>query len=74
MKEIIIKEINTRSEEYDQLLYFRNKLLREPLGLNLFDEDLQDDARDIILVVMQEDEIVGCVMLHPKDGQTVKLR
>ena len=74
MKEIEIKEINTRSEEYEDLLFFRNRLLRAPLGLDLFTEDLSDDAKDLIIVAKQGNEIVGCVMLHPLNNEVIKLR
>ncbi len=74
MQEIIIKEINSRSEEYPQLVQFRNRMLRQPLGLDIYAEDLSDDEKDIILLVMQDVEIVGCVMLHPVDENTAKLR
>lgn len=72
--ELHIAEINTQSKEYPQLLEFRNQWLRLPLGLNLFDEDLNCDEDDCILVVMDNDVIVGCIMLHPFDKKTVKFR
>jgi N-acetylglutamate synthase-like GNAT family acetyltransferase len=72
--ECYIAEINTQSKEYPQLLEFRNQWLRLPLGLNLFDEDLSDDEQDRTLVVMQDDAIAGCIMLHPIDKKTVKFR
>lgn len=74
MEEIFIKEINVASKEYPQLLEFRHQLLRVPIGLDLFEEDLSDDKEDMILVVMQGKEIVGCVMLHPLDDGKIKLR
>lgn len=74
MKDISVKEINTGSEEYKQLLHFRNRLLREPLGLNLFEEDLSDDAKDYIIIAMDGVDIIGCVMLHPIDDEVIKLR
>lgn len=74
MQEITITEISSKSADYPQLLEFRNELLRRPLGLNLFEEDLSDDHDDIILIVKQGEEIVGCVMLHPIDEHTIKLR
>ena len=74
MKEVIVKEIETGTPEYQQLLQFRNKLLRRPLGLDLFAEDLSDDEEDIILAAVDNQEIVGCVMLHPIDEHAVKLR
>ena len=74
MKEISIEEIEVTSTDYQDLLQFRNKLLREPLGLNLFDEDLSGDSNDIILIAKEAGKIIGCVMLQPADDTTVKLR
>jgi N-acetylglutamate synthase-like GNAT family acetyltransferase len=74
MKEPVIKHITTHYAEYQALLNFRNELLRKPLGLDLFSEDLSDDEKDFIIIAQQEDEIVGCLMLHPVDKKIVKLR
>lgn len=74
MEEFVITQINTSSPDYQELLEFRNELLRRPLGLNLFEEDLSDDAQDFILVAKQQGEIIGCVMLHPKENNVIKLR
>lgn len=74
MKQVAINEINTRSDEYELLLHFRHELLRQPLGLNLFEEDLSDDEQDFILVAMQDEAIIGCVMLHPVNDEVIKLR
>ena len=72
--EIEIKEINHKAVEYEQLLHFRNRLLRQPLGLDLFQEDLSEDTKDYIIVALRGNKIVGCVMLQPKDEHVVKLR
>lgn len=72
--ELAINEISFNSEEYQALLHFRNQWLRQPLGLNLMDEDLSMDKQDKILVVQQYDEIVGCIMIHPVDEHQVKFR
>lgn len=74
MKEITIEEVDVTNDDYQHLLHFRNRLLREPLGLNLFEEDLSRDADDIILVAKSAGTIVGCVMLQPVDDATIKLR
>jgi predicted GNAT family N-acyltransferase len=74
MKEVIVTEIQTGTPEYQQLLHFRNELLRRPLGLDLFAEDLSDDEQDIILAAVDNKKIVGCVMLHPIDKDCIKLR
>lgn len=72
--ELHITEINTQSVVYSQLLEFRNQWLRLPLGLNLFDEDLSCDEDDSILVVMENEVVAGCIMLHPINKKTVKFR
>ncbi len=75
MNEIEIKEISTASHEYQRLLQFRNRLLRLPLGLDLFKEDFGDDTKDFIIVAVNKlQDIIGCVMLQPLDDQVVKLR
>jgi N-acetylglutamate synthase-like GNAT family acetyltransferase len=38
------------------------------------DEDLSDDNRDIILVVKNNETIVGCIMLHPLCEKKIKFR
>lgn len=72
--ELAINEINFNSAEYESLLIFRNQWLRQPLGLNLMEEDLSMDEEDRMLVVQQADEIVGCIMIHPIDAHQVKFR
>lgn len=74
MKELIIEEISVIDKAYDDLVTFRNELLRKPLGLNLLDEDLSEDANDIILIAVLLNKIVGCVMLQPKKEKEIKLR
>ena len=74
MKEVIISKITTSDPKYKKLLHFRNELLRKPLGLDLFTEDLSDDDKDIILVAEDKENIVGCVMLHPVSESNIKLR
>lgn len=74
MEELFIKQISTKDPEYQQLLHFRNRILREPLGMNLMKEDLSGEKHEYILLVMQGREILGCVMLRPQKGKTIKLR
>src|SRR5690606_22404668 len=74
MEDFYIKEISTEDPEYLQLLGFGNRILRQPLGLNLMDEDLSGEEKEFILVAMQGDEILGCVQLQPQEDKTIKLR
>lgn len=66
--------IDYASPFYQQVLDLRNRILREPLGLNLFDEDLREDQDQYILVVLKDDIVKACLMLKILDKDTVKLR
>jgi len=74
MTQVEIREINSEDDEYGPLLHFRNRLLREPLGLNLFEEDLTEEADDFMLIALLERKILGCVLLRPMDEKCIKLR
>lgn len=68
--------IKYKSREYDQMLALRTKVLREPLGLNFSDKDLQADEDDILLGLISADtnQMVACCILSPIDEVEVKLR
>jgi len=74
MNNIIIKEINAHAPEYREVWQLREDVLRKPLGLSLKDEDLSADFEDIILIALGDNNVVGCVMLHPLHDGIIKLR
>lgn len=69
-----LKFISTQSEYYPALLQFRDEWLRQPLGLSLFEEDLSEEQNDTIIMAMDKEQIIGCVLLQKKDEHTYKLR
>lgn len=71
---ITIRRIYSTDSTYTQLLAFRNRLLRVPLGLNLYEESLAAESADIMLIAEASTTLCGCVMLHLLDKQTVQLR
>lgn len=66
--------IDMGSEAYEDFVRFRNEVLRKPLGLSIYDEDLSGDKEDVMIAAYEDGKIIGCVMLHPVDGETIKLR
>lgn len=68
-----VKQITVNDPEYQEVLKLRDKILRVPLGLSLWHEDLSGDVHDIILAALQDETVVGCVMLTPKET-SLKLR
>jgi N-acetylglutamate synthase-like GNAT family acetyltransferase len=71
---IAIKRIATGTAEYEQMLELRDRVLRIPLGLSVRNDNLRQDEHDVLLVAHQVSAIIGCVILHPVDKETVRLR
>ena len=53
------------SVEYKHSLLIRDHVLRKPLGMRLEDEDLSREGDYLHLVAVDEDRVVGCVVLVP---------
>jgi len=68
------KAITPRDKEYADVFALREEILRRPLGLSLHDEDLGNEVNEYILVAEEEDIIVACLILTPRNKQMVQLR
>lgn len=73
MKSEQIRIIKYASLEYEQELRLRNEVLRIPLGMNLYDEDLSMDAHDIHIGFFKDDILIGILLLSPKQDY-IKMR
>ena len=69
-----LREVTHGSERYRELVAFRRRILRAPLGLDFTAEQLAAERSDIHIAAYLEGELVGCVVLTAVDGSTVKLR
>jgi predicted GNAT family N-acyltransferase len=69
-----LKIIEHGSEEYQQMVALRNDILRKPLGLHFDREELDGEARHILIGAFEEELMLGCCMLVEEDSQTVRLR
>ena len=74
MQSLKFKRILTTDKEYEQVFELREELLRKPIGMSLHDEDLSNEVNDHILGVFDNDTLVACLILTPKDEHTVQLR
>lgn len=74
MDEIMILQIAWGSKEYREELELRNKLLRVPLGMSLFTEDLSGEEKDIHIGAFIQHQLVGVMVLTRLDGACVKMR
>ena len=72
--EITIREIFYSSEEYKEVLRVRDEVLRKPLGMSLYDENLDGDKTDIHIAAFDGEIIVGVLLLKPVNKSEVKMR
>jgi len=70
-----IQKINTDQPEYKEVLDLRNSVLRKPLGMNLFDENLEQEKEEIIFGLFDETQkLLATVQFKIIKNGTVKLR
>lgn len=72
--EIQIREIKHNTEEYDQELELRDKVLRKPLGLSLYDENLDAEQHDFHIGAFINGTLVGVMILTRLNTGNVKMR
>jgi predicted GNAT family N-acyltransferase len=66
--------IDYTSEWYTKSVELRDRILRKPLGLSLNDDDVFDDKNQYIVIGLQDEKLVACVMLKIVDTQVIKFR
>jgi len=69
-----LKEIEYNSPEYKQELELRDKVLRKPLGMSLFVENLDADKNDVHIGAFIHHQLVGVLILTRLDDDQVKMR
>lgn len=69
-----VRLVEHGSEEYEATIRLRDRVLRAPLGLSFTPEQLAAEAADLHLACFLDGDLAGCLVLTPKDGETVKMR
>lgn len=68
------KLIEWNSMEYQNELDLRNRILRLPLGLNLYEEDLSRDKSDIHFGIFRGNHLLGTAIFSPFPNNTAQVR
>ncbi len=66
--------ITTAHPYYAQVIALRQLVLRAPLGLDIYNDDLDAEVNQQIFVAEEGGIVKGCLLLAHKDAQTFKLR
>lgn len=69
-----LKQIDHGTKEYKQMVALRYQILRQPLGLNFSNEELEKEKNDLLIAAFDDDDMLGCCMLTEKNSQTLRIR
>lgn len=74
MNSILVERINIKHPHFAAVFALRESVLRQPLGLSLYNEDTSSDAEDEIFIALQKEKVIGCVMMKTINQEEQKLR
>ncbi len=74
MKSTQIREIRYHSKDYQTSLLLRDAVLRVPLGLHLFDEDLSKEKDDQHIGAFVGSQLVGIMIMTKVNDDILKMR
>ncbi len=69
-----IRLIPINAEEYRSVFDLRERVLRQPLGQSLHNDDLSGEVHELTLAALEDGQVQGCVMLRPLPDGELKLR
>lgn len=70
----VVTEVEYGSEDYKKTVRLRDKVMREPLGLSIDNDDLSFERNATVLAVLDGDAILGTGVFEQKDEDTIKIR
>ena len=74
IENVQLKVFGFNSDEYTNELELRDKVLRKPLGMNLYDENLEADKNDVHIGAFLNNRIVGVLILTILNSNELKMR
>jgi predicted GNAT family N-acyltransferase len=74
MSSLVIRLLAFQSDEYQDMVELRSRILREPLGLQFTTDELNNEGNQFHVGAFIDDKIVGCMALVPVDSKTLKMR
>ena len=71
---MICENVSFDSDWITKIYALRQAELREPLGMNLFDEDLLAEQNEYFFIAHQSERLLSCMQLRDVGNGTLKLR
>ena len=74
IEKVHIRQFSFNSDDYRSELELRDKVLRKPLGMNLYAENLEADKNDVHIGAFINNRIVGVLILTILNSNELKMR
>jgi len=74
IENLIIRTIEFGTLEYEKSLELRDLVLRKPLGMSIYNDNLESDAKDILVGAFLKNELVGTLILSKINSEVLKMR
>lgn len=74
MENITVQQIDWNSDQYRACLALRDEVLRQPLGLSIWDDPWQEEGNDIHICATWGEDIIGVLLLRPLDQQMIQMK
>lgn len=69
MEEVVLKEIRYGSTEYEMTRELRNRIMRAPIGLSIYDQDYTFEVNSRIVGAFADSKMLGCSIVGKMDGE-----
>lgn len=66
--ELVLKDIEFGSEEYEMTRDLRNRIMRAPIGLSIYDQDYTFEVNSRIVGAFDGDTMLGCSIVGKMNG------
>lgn len=74
MEDMKVQRIDWNTDQYRACLELRDQVLRQPLGLSIWDDPWQQEQHDIHVCATLDKDTIGVLLLRPLDSQQVQMK
>lgn len=74
MEHIVLERIQWGTAQYRTCLELRDQVLRQPLGLSIWDDPLQEETNDIHICATLDTKMIGVLLLRKLDKNKLQMK
>jgi predicted GNAT family N-acyltransferase len=74
MEDMKVQRIDWNTDQYRACLELRDQVLRQPLGLSIWDDPWQQEQHDIHISATLDEDTIGVLLLRPLDSRQLQMK